>query len=183
MSLGHCTESWHHWRTDYWSAHKTGDKRWETHFSCISQHINTHVPDLDLHLGSVSPQTIAVYSHSWNAITLQTICLCTCIWEPGSWVLCIYLCCFTWTAAVWSVTGASWTYCTWMSGGREEPSTAVAPPSADATAISWAPRSTCDTEGETWQGKSQSQKTTASWLQGVLVSDIYMSTKRPQRDS
>lgn len=49
---------------------------------------------------------------------------------------------FTWTAAVWSATGASWTYWTWMSGGSAEPSTVVVAPSADATAISWAPRST-----------------------------------------
>lgn len=142
MCWGHCTESWHHWRADYWSAHKTEDKRWETHFQCISQHINTRVPDLDLHQGLFHLRR-KLYTPTLGMLPRYKQSVCVRVWEPGrSWVLCICLCCFTWTAAVWSVTGASWTYCTWMSGGREEPSTAVAPPSADATAISWAPRST-----------------------------------------
>lgn len=68
------------------------------------------------------------------------LCLCPRVRPTRMCVLCV--CIFTCTAAVWSVTGASWTYCTWMSGGREEPSTVVADPSADVTAISWAPRST-----------------------------------------
>ena len=54
--------------------------------------------------------------------------------------LCAFLTC---TVAVCSLTEASCTYCTWMSlACRGEPSTVVALPSADATAISWAPRST-----------------------------------------
>lgn len=44
---------------------------------------------------------------------------------------------------VWSVTGASWTYWTWMSlPWRGEPSTPPAVGSEEATAISWAPCST-----------------------------------------
>lgn len=46
----------------------------------------------------------------------------------------------TCTAAVCSATGASWTYCTWMSlACSEEPSTPAAAASAEATAISCAP--------------------------------------------
>lgn len=156
MCWGHWTESWRYRRTDYWSAHKTEDKRWETHFSCISQHINMRVPDLDLHHGLFHLRR-KLYTPPLGTLPRYKQAVCVRVYESLEEVeFCAYACCcFTWTAAVWSVTGASWTYCTWMSGGREEPSTAVAPPSADATAISWAPRSTYDTEGKTWQGKSK----------------------------
>lgn len=50
----------------------------------------------------------------------------------------------TCTVAVWSVTGANWTYCTWMSlPCRGEASTPVAPGSAEATAMSCGPLTTC----------------------------------------
>lgn len=62
----------------------------------------------------------------------------------------------TWAAAVWSVTGASWTYWTWMSlPWSGEPSTPVAAGSEEATAISWAPWSTLRRREDTRQHRGQ----------------------------
>lgn len=77
----------------------------------------------------------------------------------------------TWAAVVWSVTGASWTYWTWMSlPWSGEPSTPVAAGSEEATAISWAPWSTLRHRGDSCQHRGQDSMTEQQRFKCVAVS-------------